>query len=166
MKSWSSVSHPGLVSMALFSAGSNHVISLLSCKMWNRPVLLAHVLLQCPPRLCPWSTTLRHVHHSSQYPHFLLFPKPQPLRKWHSAFSFLPSNSIRLQHRSPSRFSIQTAGLAFGGTSLCSYRVRGVGGSCAEHFTVESYTIIISLQSYLLSYLLLLVFHHPLTLSL
>ena len=31
-----------------------------------------------------------------------------------------------------------------------------------EHLTVESYTIIISLQSYLL----LLVFHHPLTLSL
>jgi len=27
--------------------------------------------------------------------------------------------------------------------------VRGVGGSCAEHLTVESYTIIISLQSYL-----------------
>ena len=50
--------------------------------------------------------------------------------------------------------------------SLCSYRVRGVGGSCAEHLTLESYTIIISLQSYLLSYLLLLVFHHPLTLSL
>ena len=39
---------------------------------------------------------------------------------------------------------------------LCSYRVRGVGGSCAEHLTVESYTIIISLRSYLL----LLVFHH------
>ena len=37
---------------------------------------------------------------------------------------------------------------------------------CAEHLTVESYTIIISLQSYLLSYLLLLVFQHPLTLSL
>ena len=51
------------------------------------------------------------------------------------------------------RFSIQTAGLAFGGTGLCSYRVRGVSGSCAEHLTVESYTIIISLQSYLLSYL-------------
>ena len=31
---------------------------------------------------------------------------------------------------------------------LCSYRVRGVGGSFAEHLTVESYTIIISLQSY------------------
>ena len=37
-----------------------------------------------------------------------------------------------------------------GGTGLCSYRVRGVDGSCAEHLTVESYTIIISLQSYLL----------------
>ena len=79
------------------------VISLLSCKMWNRPVLLAHSLLRYPPRLCPWSTTLRHVHHSSQYPYFLLFPKPSPLRRWHSAFSFLPSDSLRLQHRSPSR---------------------------------------------------------------
>ena len=53
-----------------------------------------------------------------------------------------------------SRFSIyiiriQTSGLAFGGTGLCSYRVKGVGGSRAEHLTVESYTIIISLQSYL-----------------
>ena len=47
--------------------------------------------------------------------------------------------------------NIQTAGLAFGGTGLRSYRVRGVGGSCAEHLTVEYYTIIISLQSYLLS---------------
>ena len=36
---------------------------------------------------------------------------------------------------------------------------RGVGGSCAEHLTVESYTIIIFLQSYFL------VFHHRLTLS-
>ena len=27
------------------------------------------------------STILRHVHHSSQYPHFLLFPKPSPLRR-------------------------------------------------------------------------------------
>jgi len=38
------------------------VISLLPFQMWNRPVLLAHFLLRCPPRLCPWSTTLRHVH--------------------------------------------------------------------------------------------------------
>ena len=44
-------------------------------------VFLAHFLLRCPPRLCPWSTTLRHVHHSSQYPHFLLFSKPSPLRR-------------------------------------------------------------------------------------
>ena len=33
------------------------------------------------PMLCPWSTTLRHVHHSSQYPHFHLFSKPSPLRR-------------------------------------------------------------------------------------
>ena len=36
------------------------------------------------------------------------------------------------------RISIQTAGLAFGGTGLCTYRVRGVDSSCAEHLTVES----------------------------
>ena len=33
-------------------------------------------------------------------------------------------------------------GLAFGGTGLCSYRVRGVDRSCAKHLTVESYTVI------------------------
>ena len=64
-----------------------------------------------------------------------------------------------IEYGLPLPFSIQTAGLAFGGTGLCSYRVRGVGGSCAEHLTVESYTIIISLQSYFS----LLVFHHPLS---
>ena len=47
------------------------------------------------------------------------------------------------------RPSIQT-GLAFGGTGLCTYRVRGVDGSCAEHLTVESYTVFICQQSYLL----------------
>jgi len=81
------------------------VVSLLPCQMWNRPVFLVLILLRCPPRLCPWSTTLRHVHHSSQYPHFLLFPKPPPLRSWHSALSFLPSDSLRLQHRSPLQWS-------------------------------------------------------------
>jgi len=30
------------------------------------------------------------------------------------------------------------AGLAFGGTGLCSCRVTGVDGSCAKHLTVES----------------------------
>ena len=49
------------------------------------------------------------------------------------------------RNHTTTRIRIQTAGLAFGGTGLCSYRVRGVGGSCAEHLTVESYTIIISL---------------------
>ena len=74
-------------------------------QMWNRPVFLAHILLRCPPRLCPWSATLRHVHHSSQYPHFLLFPQPSPLRGWHSALSFLPSDTLWLQRRSPSQCS-------------------------------------------------------------
>jgi len=40
------------------------------------------------------------------------------------------------------RISIQTAGLAFCGTGLRSYPVRGVDGSCAKHLTVESYTVI------------------------
>jgi len=43
---------------------------------------------------------------------------------------------------------IQTAGLAFGGTGLCSCRVRGVDGSCAEHLTIESYTVIYAANSH------------------
>jgi len=43
------------------------------------------------------------------------------------------------------KISIQTAGLAFGGTGLCSYRVRGVDGSHAKHLTVESYTVVMLL---------------------
>ena len=35
--------------------------------------------------------------------------------------------------------------MAFGGTGLCSYRVRGVDGSCAKHLTVESYTVVMLL---------------------
>ena len=45
---------------------------------------------------------------------------------------------------------------------LCSYRVGGVDGSCAEHLTVESYTVIYAANSYTYCYL---VFHRPLTLS-
>jgi len=40
---------------------------------------------------------------------------------------------------------ILTAGLAFGGTGLYSYRVRGVDGSRAKHLTVESYTVVMLL---------------------
>jgi len=43
------------------------------------------------------------------------------------------------------KVSIQTAGLAFGGTGLCSYRVRGVDGSCAKHLTIESYAVVMLL---------------------
>ena len=62
------------------------------------------------------------------------------------------------------RTNIQTAGLAFGGTGLCSYRVRGVDGSCAKHLTVESYMVIYAANSYR-PHLLLLVLYHPLSLS-
>jgi len=44
--------------------------------------------------------------------------------------------------------SIQTAGLAFGGTGLCSCHVRGVDGSCANHLTVESYMVIYAANSH------------------
>ena len=44
--------------------------------------------------------------------------------------------------------AIQTAGLAFGGTGLCSCCVRGVDGSCAKHLTVESYMVIYAPNSY------------------
>jgi len=46
------------------------------------------------------------------------------------------------------RISIQTAVLALGGTGLCSYRVRGVGGSCPKHLTVESYKAIYAANSH------------------
>jgi len=47
-----------------------------------------------------------------------------------------PSNDII------TRISIQTD------TGLCSYRVRGVDGSCAKHLTVESYTVIYAANSH------------------
>ena len=31
---------------------------------------------------------------------------------------------------------------------MCSYRVRGVDGSCAEQLTVESYTVIYAANSH------------------
>ena len=66
-------------------------------------------LLRCPQgSVTPWSTTLRHVHHSPQYPHFFLFPKPSRLRRWHSALSFLPTHfdsSIDHLHNALDRIS-------------------------------------------------------------
>ena len=44
------------------------------------------------------------------------------------------------------RISIQTAGSAFGGRGLCSYRVRRVDGSCAKHSNVESYAVVMLLS--------------------
>ena len=59
---------------------------------------------------------------------------------------------IGYSNHTTTRIKIQTAGLAFGGTGLCSYRVRGVGGSRAQHLTVESYTVIYAANSHSYSY--------------
>ena len=81
------------------------IISLLPCQMWSRPPPDG----THPPAVTPKALSLVLcsssciVHHFSQYSHFLLFPKPSPLWRWHSALSFLPSDSLRLQHRSPSQ---------------------------------------------------------------
>ena len=55
--------------------------------------------------------------------------------------------SFHLDHKT-TRIRIQTAGLAFGGTGLCSCRVRGVDVSCAKHLTVESYMVIYAPNSH------------------
>ena len=58
-----------------------------------------------------------------------------------------------VQHNhTTTRIRIQTAGLAFGGTGLCSCRVRGVDGSCAKHLTIESYMVIYAANSYTYCY--------------
>jgi len=78
-----------------------------------------------------------------------LFTYSYVARKKPSTFRPHRIHNARIWHTT-TRISIQTAGLVFGGTSLCTYRVRGVDGSCAEHLTVESYTVFICQQSYLL----------------
>ena len=56
-------------------------------------------------------------------------------------------NACSINHTT-TRIRIQTAGLAFSGTGLCSCRVRGVDGCCAEHLTVESDIVIYTPNSY------------------
>ena len=58
----------------------------------------------------------------------------------------MPSSDFQIS--SQPRNTIQTAGLAFGGTGLCSYRVRDVDGRCAKHLTVEYYMVIYAANSY------------------
>ena len=43
------------------SCPQDPVTWLLLYQMWNWSVFLVHILLWCPWKLCPWSTTLRHV---------------------------------------------------------------------------------------------------------
>jgi len=47
------------------------------------------------------------------------------------------------------------------GTAVCSYRVRGVDGSCAKHLTIEFYTVVM-----LVIFILIIIsIPSPLTLS-
>ena len=56
---------------------------------------------------------------------------------------------------------MQTAGLAFGGTGLCSCPVTGVDGSCAKHLTVESYTVVLLLTVILVIIIIIISFPSP-----
>ena len=77
----------------------------------------------------------------TMYPPVPIVPTPQAF----IIFVEKPDRSLVecYSNHTTTLISIQTAGLAFGGTGLCSYRVSGVDGSCAEHLTVESYTVVI-----------------------
>jgi len=56
------------------------------------------------------------------------------------SFRVVQASSVECySNHTTTRIRIQTAGLAFDGTGLCSYRVRGVDVSSAKHLTVESY---------------------------
>ena len=84
------VQYPWLCSQ-LVSDICHVVASLSNVKLTCLPGTNPHAV---SPRLCSWSTTFRHVHYFSQYPHFVLFPKLSHLRRWHAALSFLPSVKI------------------------------------------------------------------------
>ena len=80
------------------------LILLLLCQMLipgRQPVFLVHILLRCPSRLCPWSFTLFHLHHSCQYSDFLLFMKNHHLYADDTELilSFLPTAQYRVAAR-------------------------------------------------------------------
>ena len=55
---------------------------------------------------------------------------------------------VGYRYHTTTRIRIQTAGLEFGGTGLCSCCVRGVDVSCTKSLTVESYMVIYASNSY------------------
>jgi len=46
------------------------------------------------------------------------------------------------------------------GKGLCSYRIRGVDGSCAKHLTIASYTVVMLLTFILIIIISILSPHH------
>ena len=82
-------------------------------------------------------TTLRHVHHSSQYPHFLLFPKPSLLRDdTQLLLSFLPTHldsSIDHLHDALDRISSwMTANLLTLNSSKTEFLLIGLSKQLAK----------------------------------
>jgi len=59
---------------------------------------------------------------------------------------------LMLHFHLPTRIRIPIAGVAFGRHhSQCSYRVRGVEGSCAKHLTIEFYMVVMLLTFILIT---------------
>jgi len=77
-------------------------------------------------------------------PHHSVFYRPDAL----PAAQPTASKHWRHSNHTATRIRIQTAGLVFGGTGLCSCRVTGVDGSCTKHLTVEFYMVIYAPNSY------------------
>jgi len=57
--------------------------------------------------------------------------------------------------------AVCSAALSDRPTGLCSYRVRGVDGSCAEHLTVESYTAIYAANSHIFIIIIIIIISFP-----
>ena len=59
---------------------------------------------------------------------------------------------LMLHFHLPTRIRIPIAGVVFGRHhSQCSYRVRGVEGSCAKHLTIEFYMVVMLLTFILIT---------------
>ena len=90
-----------------------------------------------------------HCHHSIERTRFVFN------QNCASIFVIVQASLVECyRNHTTTRIRIQTAGLAFGGTGLCSCCVRGVDGSCAKHLTVESYMDIYASNGYTYAFLL------------
>jgi len=126
-------------------------------------LLMVHILLRWPPRLCPWSSALRHVLYTTSLSTLIsscslnhhLYEDDTPL-----FLSFLPTHfdsSIDHLHNAIDRISSwMTANLLTLNSPKTEFLLIG-----AKHLTVESYTVVM-----LLTFILIIIsIPSPLTLS-